>query len=68
MSGHIDKAMIPAKSLLGFAQAEGLYMEASLAVLSLGVILWDEPGSIRRTGSGTSNAQTSNISVTAGWK
>lgn len=50
------------------AHAKGLYMEASLVAPLPGVILWDESGSIRRTGSGASNTQTGNLTVTVNWK
>jgi len=55
-------APVLSNEALGLARAKGLYMGVSLAAILLGVTLWDESGSIRRTGSGPSNIQTSNIS------
>lgn len=58
---------VPAPDLsdevLELAHAKGFYWEALPAMQSAGVILWDESGNIRRTGSGQSNAQTSGTTV-----
>ncbi|MHB0986876.1 MAG: hypothetical protein ACYC05_14970 [Sulfuricella sp.] len=45
------------------AHAKGFYWDAP-AVQIPAVILWDESGNIRRTGSGQSNAQTCGTTIT----
>ncbi len=49
--------------VLRLAHAKGWYWEAPPAMQSAGVVLWDESGNIRRTGSGQSNTQASGTTV-----